>query len=473
MNRPSAPMIGIVVVHYGPGARTEGCLDALDRCSWPVSRRRVVVVDNGDDPDLGARLTAAHRGLTVVRSPSNVGFPAACNQGIAALGDVDHVALLNNDAVPEPGWLEPLVAAIERTGAGAVTPKVLLTGRYATVDLFVEPQPSPAGDWRELGVQVSGARLGDHDVSPSIRLAAGFWGWEHDPVTIGGRFAWTGSAATAHVPVDDADVGETLWLRLSSAAASTAVRCTSDAGTVDLEVGPVPTWCAVGRARAPRAVINNAGTVLLADGSSRDRGYLEPDDGQYDEPAAVFGWSGAAVLLAGRMLEEIGGFDERLFLFYEDTDLSLRGRLRGWTYRYEPSSVVHHAHAGAVGEDAAISRHLTSRNRALVLAKVAPRPVAVAAVAGQVRVVGAAVAHDVVGRVVRGRRPVLRHALDEARVLAGLAERLPGSLRRRRAVLRHATVRPEELWRETLAGSQAPPRRPTAISQVSGRIWEP
>ena len=473
MNRPCAPMIGIVVVHYGHPARTEACLDALDRSTWPAPFRRVVVVDNGDDPGFGDRLRRSHPSATVVRSASNVGFPAACNRGIEALGgDVGYVALLNNDAVPAPGWLEPLVATIQRTGAGAVTPKVLLFGRHATIDLRVEAAAGPPGDWRRLGVQVCGARLGSEDRSPALRLVSGFWGWEHDAGRGGARFAWTSSAARAQLPVDDGQLGSILWVRLSSPRGPVAVELATEGASAVHEVGPAPEWYPVGPVTAPLDVVNNAGTVLLADGSSRDRGYLEPDVGQYDEPAPVFGWSGTAVLLAKAMLDDVGRFDERLFLYYEDVDLSLRGRLRGWTYRYEPGSVVRHRHAGAVGEDAAIGRHLSSRNRLLVLAKVAPGGVAVAALAAQLAVVSAALRHDVVGRVRRGRRPTARHALDEVRILAGTLERLPGSVRRRRSVLRRATVPPAALWSEA-AGSHQLPSASTATSQVRGRIWEP
>ena len=442
-------MVGIVVVHYGRAARTEACLDALARLTWPAARRRVVVVDNGDDPGFGPRVAVTHPFAEVVRSDSNVGFPAACNRGIRALGDVDLLALVNNDALPEPGWLEPLVSTMRRTGAGAVTPKVLLTGRHATIDLRLSPRPSPPGDWRELGVQLSGARVGMRDVSSSVRLVSGFWGWEHDAVSVGGRFAWSRAVARLQVPIADDELGAAVSIRLSSPAGEVAVAVAVDDVAVEVGVGATPTWFGLGPVREPREVVNNAGTLLWDDGSSRDRGFLEPDRGQFDEPVPVFGWSGTAVLLSKAMLDDIGGFDERLFLFYEDTDLSLRGRLRGWTYHYAPGSVVRHSHAGSVGEDSPISRHLTSRNRVLVLAKVAPRRVAVAAFAGQLGVVRAAVVHDVVGRVRRRRRPVVRHAIDEARVLVGILERLPGSLRRRRSVLRRASVTPEQLWRET------------------------
>ena len=62
-------------------------------------------------------------------------------------------------------------------------------------------------------------------------------------------------------------------------------------------------------------------------------------------------------------------FDERLFLYYEDLELSWRGRRRGWRYRYVPGSVVRHAHAATAGQDSAVARYYNERNRLLVLAR--------------------------------------------------------------------------------------------------------
>ena len=47
----------------------------------------------------------------------------------------------------------------------------------------------------------------------------------------------------------------------------------------------------------------------------------------------VQAWCGGAVLLRASYLADVGGFDERLFLYYEDVDLSMRGTERGWRYR--------------------------------------------------------------------------------------------------------------------------------------------
>ena len=68
-----------------------------------------------------------------------------------------------------------------------------------------------------------------------------------------------------------------------------------------------------------------------------------------DEPVEVFGWCGGAVLLRPRYLADVGLLDERYFAYYEDFDMSWRGRLRGWRYRYVPDSVVHHRHAAGLG----------------------------------------------------------------------------------------------------------------------------
>ena len=62
-------------------------------------------------------------------------------------------------------------------------------------------------------------------------------------------------------------------------------------------------------------------------------------------------------------LQEVGLFDERFFLYYEDTDLSWRGRMRGWRYGYVPTSVVRHEHAASSGEGTELFRYFVERNR--------------------------------------------------------------------------------------------------------------
>jgi GT2 family glycosyltransferase len=181
------------------------------------------------------------------------------------------------------------------------------------------------------------------------------------------------------------------------------------------------------------AVVNNVGNVLGPTWEIHDRGYGEVDRGQYDEEQDVWGWCGAAVLLRRRYLDDVGRFDERLFLYGEDADLSWRGAHRGWRYRYVPASVVHHAHrASSGGGRTPLLDHLNRRNRLVVVTRHGGWRGATTAWARAIGGIVIAVVTELLGPLLRGRRPDpapvrrrVRAAVDAARLLAGSDPPLP------------------------------------------------
>lgn len=432
---PETPraQIGLVVLNYFGEDRTLRLLDHVQELTWPRDHLRIALVDNGSAPGFRQLVADRFPDVTYVASETNVGFGGGCNLGILALEGCEHIALLNNDATPAPNWLEPLVAALdEEDDLGAVTPKVVLASTYVRVTLRSATSIPGRGDTRSLGVQVCGARVGDVDVSDRIELARGCWGWEADATTVGGAFAWTSTEAVLLVPVDAGAEGATVQLRLACALERRVVTVEHGQAPASFSVEAEPTWHDIGPALGARDVINNVGTVLLEDGQAADRGYLELDEGQFDESSEVFGWSGAAVLIRRRFLEDVGLFDERFFLYYEDTELSWRGRLHGWRYRLVPESVVRHEHSATVGARSRMAQHLSVRNRLLMLALLAPPRLARSAVGDVLRDLATAVRRDVLVRLVAGRRPVLQHVSRDARVLAAFGAKLPWALRARR-----------------------------------------
>jgi len=76
--------------------------------------------------------------------------------------------------------------------------------------------------------------------------------------------------------------------------------------------------------------------------------------------------SGAAFAVRRELWEQLGGFDERFFMYLEDTDLSLRARRLGYTILHVPASRVWHDYRVSVS--AAKLYHL-ERNRLLMLRK--------------------------------------------------------------------------------------------------------
>jgi N-acetylglucosaminyl-diphospho-decaprenol L-rhamnosyltransferase len=70
-------------------------------------------------------------------------------------------------------------------------------------------------------------------------------------------------------------------------------------------------------------------------------------DAEPSVPRSVDWLSGSAIWLRRRALDEIGGWDERYFMYMEDLDLCWRLRGAGWDIEYEPAGRVVHVQ-GAV-----------------------------------------------------------------------------------------------------------------------------
>lgn len=58
--------------------------------------------------------------------------------------------------------------------------------------------------------------------------------------------------------------------------------------------------------------------------------------------------TGSAMFVRASVFEELDGFDDRFFMFYEDVDLGWRLNLQGWRVRYTPESLVFHRHHGTM-----------------------------------------------------------------------------------------------------------------------------
>ena len=119
-------------------------------------------------------------------------------------------------------------------------------------------------------------------------------------------------------------------------------------------------------------LIDSAGLLMSADGIGRGRGHLEPDGAAYSHPEDALVPSGCAALYRRAMLEEVGLFDEDFFAYCEDSDLGLRGRLAGWTCRYVPTAVVHHAYSRSTAPYSTFKAFHVERNRCFVLLKCFP-----------------------------------------------------------------------------------------------------
>jgi len=90
------------------------------------------------------------------------------------------------------------------------------------------------------------------------------------------------------------------------------------------------------------ARVYSAGMAVSADGRAFEEGAGGPQRTPHLLEHEVFGVCGAACLLRRELFEQLGGYDERYFAFYEDVDLNVRARIAGWRFAYVPEAVVWH-----------------------------------------------------------------------------------------------------------------------------------
>lgn len=119
----TAPRASIVIPVFGAFTHTLACLRAI-AAHPPASPFEVIVVDDASPDDSLAKLRAID-GLRVHARAENGGFIKACNDG-ASLARGEVLVFLNNDTVPQPGWLDALLETFDaHPDAGLVGAKLL------------------------------------------------------------------------------------------------------------------------------------------------------------------------------------------------------------------------------------------------------------------------------------------------------------------------------------------------------------
>ena len=104
------PRVAVVIPNYNGRALLGPCLGALRKQTF--SGFETIVVDDASTDGSAEFVEREFPEVRVVKQRCNVGFAAAVNAGIRALGS-DFVSLLNNDTEPHPRWLEALVQAAD------------------------------------------------------------------------------------------------------------------------------------------------------------------------------------------------------------------------------------------------------------------------------------------------------------------------------------------------------------------------
>lgn len=114
----------IIIPVHNRADLTRQCLTALAEVTAGVEFE-VIVVDNASTDETAAVLDQLSGDVQIIRNAENAGFATACNQGAkAARGR--HLVFLNNDTIPQRGWLQALVEEVRTHPEVAVVGSKLL-----------------------------------------------------------------------------------------------------------------------------------------------------------------------------------------------------------------------------------------------------------------------------------------------------------------------------------------------------------
>jgi hypothetical protein len=113
-----------------------------------------------------------------------------------------------------------------------------------------------------------------------------------------------------------------------------------------------------------KKLINSAGMNIDKHHMGYDRYVGEVDSDEKDVIEKVDGICGAVMLIPKEVINKVKGFHPKMFLYYEDVDLSLRIRDAGYKIYYCGSSVVYHDHMASTKSMGSFKRNwMNMKNR--------------------------------------------------------------------------------------------------------------
>ena len=128
----SSKFTSIIIVTFNGLEYTKLCIESIRKFTKRGSYEIIVIDNNSTD---GTKEWISNQDdLKIILNEDNLGFTAACNEGISI--DVGDILLLNNDIIVTPRWLENLNKALySNSNIGAVGPVSNYVSNNQQVDI--------------------------------------------------------------------------------------------------------------------------------------------------------------------------------------------------------------------------------------------------------------------------------------------------------------------------------------------------
>ncbi len=116
-------------------------------------------------------------------------------------------------------------------------------------------------------------------------------------------------------------------------------------------------------------VIQYAGfnPINMYTGRTTSVGSMEVDKGQHETPGYTHGAHGCAMMVKKEVIDKVGMFPEKFFIYYEEWDWSSRILKAGYKIFYQPKGLIFHKESISMGKQSALKVYYHTRNRILYM----------------------------------------------------------------------------------------------------------
>lgn len=329
--------LSIIIVNFNGSQYFKNLFDSLHSAAKQDITFEIIVVDNASSDDsvhiLNSEYSTKFENFIVIASRKNLGFAAGNNIGYSKSSG-EYLVFLNNDTMVSTDWMRKILDKAKSTKA-IVTPKLLFFNDFIGIDVS-------EGDEVFKSYIINGL-----ESTIDSRFQKGFI--QRGDVFIAEK------STTVNIPLVVGDsVDYVIVLNVNGNQITTKIPVTSVSAN-------------------KFSLLQNCGSRVNEKLEGEDIGFGERDTAEYSRDKYVEAACGASMCLHRVLFENLRGFDPLFFMYYEDTDFSLRAKEMGVNVLFASDIVVRHVHTGSKSKTNLLFSYFVSRNKLIFVIKNYPK----------------------------------------------------------------------------------------------------
>jgi GT2 family glycosyltransferase len=360
------PLISILLVNHNGEEFLEDCILSIQKNTF-IKNAEIIVVDNNSN-DSSLKILEKYKSyIKIIKSKKNLGFADGNNLAFSK-SKGDFIVLLNTDTMVEADWLENIYKPFKNKKIGITTSKLLLKQKYLSLniksDVVTKAEVDGSNESIPVGIIIQDLICTNKNNKITSWYDSGFY--PSNDQTLNTK--WCTEKSKILIPTDEKKLNFKLIIHGPPSENKIKFSFKISIGTQNIINDFIYTnsvkqyefsTSALKYQNQVISLVQNAGSNLLLDGYSKDRGSLikqkdnekiefyEEDSEYFQKNKKVLSSCGAACMIRRSIINDIDLFDGSFFMYYEDSDFSLRAWRQGWDILYVANAIVHHVHKGS------------------------------------------------------------------------------------------------------------------------------